>query len=186
MVESGRIRDAKTVTVTGAAIFEDILNRNTTGFSLQKDESAEALPDTTIWGVYRRVGRIGHLDSENRLDPGSQAAVLDIPALTLPTVFGRKLTSLSTAEPVYRLDYVNPSGESAKLRDAVVSLRLRRVNLPGGIGDALEIEPGSVRRVSGPEFDPANVQLRLRTMTEEAFWMDQPRFEVDFCLIGVG
>jgi Virulence factor SrfB len=184
LVEGGRIRDAKTVTVTGAALYEDILNRNTTGFSLRQVDAHSSAPDATIWGIYRRIGRRGELEAP-AFSAGSKPSTVDFPAVPLPTVFGRKLTELSAAEPVYRLDYVSPSGESVKYRDAVVALKLRRLDLPGGVGDALEIVPGSVRIISGPpELDPAGVQLRLRTMTEDAYWMDQPRFEVDFSSVG--
>lgn len=188
LVEDGRIRDAKTVTVTGAALFEDIINHNTTGFRLTQVSGADAIRDEVTWGVL--AGTSGEFDEQDvfpLFGPGTKGLDLEFPRLPMETVFGRRLSATGRAEPVYRLDYVTPPGvEPPKSRDAVIRARVRRVDLPGGIGDALELVPGSVSFVSGsPELDPACVQLRLRTMVEESFWMDLPRFAVDFSAIGV-
>ncbi len=187
LVEDGRIRDAKTVTVTGAALFEDIYNRNTTGFRLiQQADGATPEGDDTTWGVLKAHSVEFDEEAYPLFAPGSKNQAIDFPQIQLETVFGRRLTSSGRAEPVYRLDYVAPPGiEPPKARDALVRARIRRVDLPGGIGDALELVPGSVAILSGPPgLDPACIQLRLRTMVENAFWMDQPRFLVDFSRIG--
>lgn len=189
LVEDGRIRDAKTVTVTGAALFEDIFNRNTTGFRLvQQTGGGSPAGDETTWGVLKAQATPPDFDdlAYPLFAPGSKNQTLDFPLIPLETIFGRRLTRSGRAEPVYRLDYVAPAGlEPPKTRDSFIRARIRRVDLPGGVGDALELVPGSVSIVSGPPgLDPACVQLRLRTMVEDSFWMDQPRFLVDFSRIG--
>jgi Virulence factor SrfB len=188
LVEDGRIRDAKTVTVTGAALFEDIFNRNTTGFRLiQQAIGVTAAGDETSWGVLKAQTTPPEFDESYPVfSVGSKNQPLDFPLIPLETIFGRRLTRNGRAEPVYRLDYVVPAGvEPPKTRDMSVRVRVRRVDLPGGIGDALEIVPGSVSIVSGPAgLDPSCVHLRLRTMVEDSFWMDKPGFLVNFSNIG--
>lgn len=186
LVEDGRIRDAKTVTVTGAALFEDIINHNTTGFHLKPSEAGDTGTDETTWGVLD--GTTGNFAEEYpTFTEGSKDLVLDFARLPVGVVFGRRLTSSGRAEPVYRLDYVAPMGiEPPKTaREAIVRAKVRRVDLPGSIGDALELVPGSVSFCTDdPALDPSCIQLRLRTMIEESFWMDLPRFQVDFGHIG--
>jgi hypothetical protein len=181
LVEDGRIRDAKTVTATGAALYEDILNHNTTGIKITPASLASTAVDDTSWGVMSR-NRRGFDEAFPLFVPGSTGVTFDFPRLDIETVFGRQLSSFGRAEPVYRLDYVAPPGiEKPKSREIIVKAKIRRVDLPGGIGDALEIVPGSVSFLTAPPgADPACVHLRLRTMVEEAFWMDEPRFAVDF------
>jgi hypothetical protein len=189
LVEDGRIRDAKTVTVTGAALFEDIFNRNTTGFRLVQQIGRDApTGNETTWGVLKAQANPPDFDYVNypQFASGSRNQTLDFPLIPLETVFGRRLTQSGRAEAVYRLDYVAPAGvELPKTRDASIRARIRRVDLPGGIGDALELVPGSVSIVSGPPgLDPSCVQLRLRTMVDDSFWMDKPLLIVDFSRIG--
>lgn len=184
LVEDGRIRDAKTVTVTGAALFEDIANRNTTGIRFAQTGRSDPETDDTSWGV---LNKDGEFDELYPIFPaGTKGSLFDFSRIDIETIFGRRLTSSSRPEPVYRLEYVTPPGlETPRVRDVSLRLKIRRVDLPGGIGDALEIVPGSIAVLSGPPgLDTSYIQLKLRTMVEESFWMDQPKFSVDLSLLG--
>lgn len=183
---NGRIRDAKTATAIGAALYEDILNRNTTDLSLSKAAPKADASDGSTWGIYKPVGLGGMIDEDSASVMTPAMKEVTYVQLPLFTAFGRKLTPTSAAEPVYRLDYLaSTKAEEDNAKQSRVKVTIRRVVQPDGLGDTLELDPQSVEFENGEPLDPACVKLQLRTIIGNSFWMDQPHFDVDFSNVGV-
>lgn len=189
-VDSGRIRDAKTVTVAGAALFQDILNGNTGGFHLIEDTRRQT---TAIyqWGVVLPNRDPVAFRSSLLFEAGTPSGRRREVELRLGDRIGRsmRLSERIRPEPVYRLELRTdvPNLESWLPRDfnraeASARLVLEFVIKPD-VGECLEVVPGTLVLYSnGTTLPPqANqlVRLKLCTMVDDSFWLDAPIFEVD-------
>lgn len=178
---NGFIRDAKTATVIGAAIKQDMFNGNFTDLIVRKGVEVDS-PHPT-WGIYGSGGTI-----DNSILPDTSCDERLYEGLNFTTRFGRRLTDNSIAEPVYRLEYVSENPDEVKLakeRRSFVKIKvtIKRNRKTDGFGDTLEVKPGSVTIVEGGSgLKPECVNLRLHTIADDSgsFWMDKPRFDVDF------
>ncbi|MGA2016260.1 MAG: virulence factor SrfB [Opitutaceae bacterium] len=185
-----RINDAKTCTVAGAALYQDILNGNLEGFSIEQGSAGHI--QKYFWGlVGRGSGPEEFYRSDNLLfrpsDYGSARSLDGVPGtvalerdfdLPLNCRIGRQIKQVANVrpEPVYRLAWTPP--EQHDNRPVFARVRLRWTATVGG-GERLELI--SVTPLSGQPVavQPEHVRLRLNTMLDESFWLDEPRFDVD-------
>lgn len=184
--EDNRILDAKTCTVVGAALYQDMLNQAQEGIRVS-DETIYSAPKPSFWGVvdenmdyemFRRKVFIQPSDcnageGSAHLESGPKEVEVNIPCR-----IGRMLTPLPglKPEPVYELRYVSngkpnpPPSFSAK-----VTLRW---SSRAGEGEVLTLLPEKTKILSGDgSLDPRGLQLRLNTLLQSSFWMDNPQFD---------
>ena len=88
-------------------------------------------------------------------------------------------------DPVYELSW-EPRFQ-VPVRDVHASVRLRWVS-ERGQGERLELvevksalPPGGDAEAArhSPPIDPAEVHLRLNTMLEDSYWLDDPKLEIE-------
>ncbi|MBI4626974.1 MAG: virulence factor SrfB [Verrucomicrobia bacterium] len=188
-LESGRIRDAKTVTVAGAALYQDVLNGNLTGFHLAS-EAGEKHGAQFNWGVLGAT-RDARSFSEALLFPaGTPSGRTERRELPLQSWIGRSLRLADEVrpEPVYRLnltpDAARPGVLPADFNKAEATVRFAiNLEIAPDVGERLQLVPGSMEllcRGVRVEVDAAHlVRLRLCTLMDDAFWLDAPAFDVD-------
>jgi hypothetical protein len=186
-----KINDAKTCTVAGAALYQDILNGNLQGFNIEQTAVAN-YSKTYFWGIISRVGDPADFYKDDSLlfRPSDYAAAkpydgadntlslereFDLP---LNARIGRQITQVAgiRPEPVYRLEWT-PS-QPHDNRPVFARVRLRWLS---GLGQGERLEIASITPIAGQStaIDPADVRLKLNTMLDESFWLDEPRFEAD-------
>lgn len=189
-VDSGRIRDAKTVTVAGAALFQDILNGNTGGFQLIEDPQR---PTAALyhWGVMLANRDPVAFRSGVLFEAGTPSGRRREVELRLGDRLGRsmRLSERIRPEPVYRLelrtDVANLETWLPKdFNRAETSARfLLEFSIKADVGECLEIVPGTLVLFSNGVTVPIDaaplVRLKLCTMVDDTFWLDAPTFEID-------
>ncbi|HZV33107.1 MAG TPA: virulence factor SrfB, partial [Verrucomicrobiae bacterium] len=189
--ESGRIMDAKSCTVVGAALYLDSLkNPHLTRFLTIEDTAGE-MKGRYFWGVVPLQGNAREFyDQRNLLFTPSEysKAVQQGNRLTLEKDFeltindcriGRQVIRVENvrAEPVYELCFTPERGHNVMIQTPVrAKVRLRWV-LEKGRGESLELV--SVKPLEAlDEMQNVRVRLRLNTLYESSFWLDDPRFEL--------
>lgn len=188
-LEAGKIRDAKTVTVAGAALFQDVLNGNLTGFQIADGEE-ELTASEFNWGVMSTTRDPRDFQTAVFFNAGTPAGKRWHAQLPLQSRIGRtlRLSDEVKPEPVYRLDLTQEATANGVLpagfNKAEASIRLAlELKIKPGVGECLEIVPGSVQLLRQGEpvaVDASHlVRLRLCTLMDDAFWLDSPSFEVD-------
>ncbi len=188
-LEAGKIRDAKTVTVAGAALFQDMLNGNISGFHLA-DEEAEPTTSPFNWGLMNATRDPRDFQTRVFFHSGTPAGKRWTAELPLQSWIGRSLRLADDVrpEPVYRLDLTPVAAETgmlpASFNKSEASVRLTlELKFNPGVGECLEVVPGSVQLLCrGQPLTGGSsqlVRLRLCTLMDDAFWLDAPAFEVD-------
>jgi hypothetical protein len=187
-LESGRIRDAKTVTVAGAALYQDVLNGNLTGFHLAS-EAQESRNAQFNWGVLGLARDAKSFAEALLFQAGAPAGRTERRELPLQTWIGRSLRLADDVrpDPVYRLELSPEAGRPGVLpvdfnkAEATVRLAIR-VEIAPGIGERLQLVPGSVElycRGVKVNVDAGHLlRLRLCTLMDDSFWLDAPAFDV--------
>ncbi len=189
-VDGGRIRDAKTVTVAGAALFQDVINGNTGGFRLVEPLRNETT-STYNWGPVKPSRDSAAFQAELFFGAGTPTGNRRVVEMRLGERVGRclRLSDRIKPEPVYRLE-LRPEvaclpgwlPSDFNRSEAVVKLTLE-LAIRETVGESVGIVPGSVSlSASGvPLAVDANqlVRLRLCTMVDDTFWLDAPTFEID-------
>ena len=186
-----KINDAKTCTVAGAALYQDILNGNLQGFSIEQAGLTE-YSRTYFWGIVaQNTDMRDFYRSDNLLfSPSDYASAKSWPEaentlylerefdLPLNCRIGRQIKQIAgvQAEPVYRLEWT-PSQPHDNSR-VFARIRLRWLST---LGRSERLEIAEVNAVPGQavEVDPQDVKLKLNTMMDESFWLDAPRFDAD-------
>ena len=188
-LEAGKIRDAKTVTVAGAALFQDVLNGNLTGFQIA-DDHQEPTASEFNWGVMASTRDPRDFQTAVFFHTGTPAGKRWHAELPLQSWIGRslRLTDEMKPEPVYHLDLTPEAAAVGALppefnkAEATVRLVLE-LKIKPSVGECLEVVPGSVQLLCGDQtvaIDATHlVRLRLCTLMDDAFWLDSPSFEVD-------
>lgn len=185
-----RINDAKTCTVAGAALYQDILNGNLEGFSIEQGSAGHV--QKYYWGlVGRGTGPEDFYRSDNLLFRPSDYGLarpldgadgtlalereFDLP---LGCRIGRQIKPVANVrpEPVYRLAWSPP--EQHDNRPVFARIRLRWATSPHG-GERLELLGVTPLPGQPAAVQPDQVRLRLNTLLDESFWLDEPRFDVD-------
>lgn len=188
-LEAGKIRDAKTVTVAGAALFQDVLNGNLIGFQIA-DDHHEPTASEFNWGVMTATRDPRDFQTAVFFHSGTPAGKRWHAELPLQSWIGRslRLSDEMKPEPVYRLDLTSEAATNGSLpatfnkADATVRLALE-LKIKPDVGECLEVVPGSAQLLCGGETSAIDathlVRLRLCTLMDDAFWLDSPSFEVD-------
>ncbi len=192
--KEGRITDAKTCTVVGAALYQDHTQNRVPGFSIHMDQS-ETFVRNAYWGIMPEAGAPGQFFNRNKLmfgpadyppSPGAGSGAEELEKLSapmrlnlaVPQWIGRQVVrdALVKPSPVYRLVWSPPVPPLQPMAEAHVVFRWRSIK---GKGDMLEL--ASVASLPGGlEIQITDVRLELNTLNEEdgEFWLDNPRLEV--------
>ena len=188
--DGGRILDAKTCTVVGAALYQDICNGAMDSFSI-KQPGETVFSRQYYWGlIWTSMLPSDFFARKNLLfSPADYPAPpKDRDTITVEKSFdffplnariGRQnLRSNSIGpDPVYHLIW-RPRDRVAK-SEVYVRLKLRWVSRLGA-GEYLELVPGSVAPAPGYEYvRPEDVSLGLNTMLDESFWLDDPKLNLE-------
>ena len=186
-----KINDAKTCTVAGAALYQDILNGNLEGFTIEQT-AVSTYSKTYFWGLLSRTGSTTDFYKADSLlfRPSAYAAAKPDPdvenSLVLEKDFdlplncriGRQIRQVAGVrpEPVYQLEWTPSQPHDNRPVFARVRLRWRSTL---GQGERLEI--AGVESLPGQpmDVDASQVRLKLTTMLDESFWLDAPRFDAD-------
>ncbi|MEK7674871.1 MAG: virulence factor SrfB [Verrucomicrobiota bacterium] len=194
-VGEGRIMDAKTCTVVGAALYQDIRNRNTTGFTVIIEDPDE-FQKNAYWGIIPKGGSTGGFFEPVNIifNPNDYIGAMSDPNhpdrlvlesrplkvnLAGPLWIGRQLVKDEHVQPapVYRLNW-NPPASTHPPEVAWAEVSFRWVSIRGK-GDMLE--PVRVTPLTaGQVINMRDVRLELNTLMEEEgeFWLDNPRLDV--------
>ena len=186
-LEAGCIRDAKTVTVAGAALFQDVLNGNLAGFDLVEDARENSSSEYN-WGVLTPSRDPRDFQNSIIFESGTAPGKRKTMDLPLQSWVGRslRLSDQVRPEPVYRLDLTGEANGMlpGDFNKAEASVRLiLMLNNREGVGECIEIVQGSVQILSKGvplKIDAERlVRLRLCTLMSDTFWLDSPSFEVN-------
>lgn len=186
-----KINDAKTCTVAGAALYQDILNGNLKGFSVEQT-AVETYSKSYFWGIMGNGNDVGNFYKDDSLlfRPGDYASAKpydqadntvylerDFP-MPLNCRIGRQIKKVAGVrpEPVYRLEWTPsfPHDNSP----VFARVRLRWLSTLGK-GERLEIARVTALQGQPFEVDPSEVRLKLNTLLGETFWLDEPHFDAD-------
>ena len=186
-----KINDAKTCTVAGAALYQDILNGNLEGFHIEQTAIASH-SRTYFWGLLSRTGDPADFyKSDNLLfrpgDYGAAKPAADLENtialerefdLPLNCRIGRQIKQVAGVrpEPVYRLEWTPQQPHDN--RPVYARVRLRWMS---ALGQGERLQLASVTPLPGQlvAVDPADVRLKLNTMLDTSFWLDEPYFDAD-------
>jgi hypothetical protein len=196
--KKGRIMDAKSCTVVGAALYLDsLVNPHLNRFlhfenSAESDKTEVDLRGSFFWGVIPEQGHSREFYNPAHLlfqpaDYGT--ASRDKQGLYVDKVFdlkinacriGRQLIQVENVlpEPVYELCVVPRKGREAGLRAPFLARVTLRWRLEPGSGESLNLLDVVLLEPVENSKD-LEVKLRLNTLYENTFWLDNPRFEID-------
>jgi hypothetical protein len=193
-VDGGRIRDAKTVTVAGAALFQDILNGNTSGFQLI-EESQRQTAAIYNWGLILQSRDPVAFRSTVLFEAGTPSGKRREVEFRLGDRIGRsmRLSDRIRPEPVYRLELRTDVHNlqtwlprDFNRAEAMLHFTIEFL-IRDDVGECLQIVPGSLTLSSNGiplAIDASQlVRLRLCTMVDDTFWLDAPTFEIDANLL---
>lgn len=175
--EKGRVTDAKTAAVVGAALHQDILNGNLKGFSLREEPHLEQMPH--YWGTINQSSGYDEffknlLFDKRKLDVSKQSIVgCEIP---LGCILGRKSfrNAKSSPEPVYQLCYDESLEEEWGARSVRVKLKWSMDESKGEHIELLEVFDSDKNQ----PFELSEIFLKLRTQIEETHWLDSPKLKI--------
>ncbi|MFW6354151.1 MAG: virulence factor SrfB [Verrucomicrobiota bacterium] len=185
--DGGKIQDAKTCTVVGAALFQDICNGGLEGFSI-REEAKPGLSRRYYWGLISRTAMPEEFyNSRNLLfsprdypaaTPSSRLLKTErtFPMFPLNSRIGRQIIRITDTapDPVYRLSW-RPAGMPPS-NEAYAKVTLRWVSEVER-GERLELV--KVETIAEyPFVEPADVSLELNTMLEDSFWLDEPELDL--------
>ncbi len=192
--DGGKINDAKTSTVAGAALYQDICNGNLEGFSIHEkswDETSNTFSQQYTWGILT-AGALPEdfYGSENVLfnehdyrgakvnpDNPKQKYVEKEFDLPLNCRIGRQLSAMKgiSADPVYKVAWIPPSQQDNTPVYARLKIRWIMTTDEGEKLELIDVSPLH----NSPLVDFDSVKLKLNTMIEESFWLDDPKLEVE-------
>ena len=184
---SDRITDAKTCTVVGAALFQDICNGNLGNFTIRTSETDE-LSRKFCWGfVQKQMLPRDFFAKENILFRPSdisrpregetiiskEKTFKDFP---LNIRIGRQLETMRDllADPVYEISLDRLRYPANKHYTADITLRWVSEVGKGESLEMVDIKPSK----NFPELDISCVCFKLNTLLDESFWLDNPSLEV--------
>lgn len=188
----GRIMDAKSCTVVGASLYLDSLkNPHLMKFLTIEDTSGD-MKGRYFWGVVPIHGPVREFyDSENLLfspaDYGRAKGTED--KITVEKEFeltvgncriGRQIIRVENIrpDPIYELCFAAGPRQLSAIRKPVRAKVKLRWTLEKDRGESLElVEVNLLEEVEN--LNDASVRLRLNTLYESSFWLDDPRFEID-------
>lgn len=183
--EEGRIQDAKTATVVGAALYQDIRNGNLSNFYITSQEDQPPSRDYT-WGILS-PGEPDAFYGKNRLfspvDYGKaeeyDGALRLEKTFTLPlnVRLGRQLVRLPgiRPEPVYELRFKSEGGSFPG--EVLAEVTLEWISEKGK-GERLQLVDYEI--LGDSDKIQGRVVLKLNTMESSSYWLDDPKLKVEF------
>ena len=189
--DEGRIRDAKTCTVVGAALYQDICNGKLPDFRIKLD-SANSFVNNSLWGVIPQAGReeefylpenlIFRPSDYSSAVPGenknTMVAISQERPMRMGCFIGRQISNSPGVQPaqVYQLCWKN-QGVHDESEEVLVQVRFKWICTKGD-GDRLMLD--SVSQISGyRQVALDEIQLRLNTLRGGDFWMDNPKLRLE-------
>ncbi len=167
----GKIHDAKTPTVVGAALAQAMRGGRINGWRLTSHR--RFILNQNYWGIIAHDNAM-NFDRQVFLRPGENSC--QVQAL-LPSPIGRKryLSRYLSPDQIYVLDWKR--GRQRHTTPPLLTVVLDR------IADNEGAERLELRSVQGQDdhHQPVtldDVELRLQTLGEGEFWMDNPQFEI--------
>jgi hypothetical protein len=182
----GKIHDAKSPTVVGAALAQAMRGNRIKNWMVKT--KSQPILTQNYWGLMPEPDKDhSGFDSAILLKPGEPKCQR---TLFTDSFIGRKryLSPHLTADQIYHLRWMDRSREKAEL---LVVLERHVVDPKAKKGNEDAIEDGEVsemlRLVSvqnadphGPAISEQDVILDVCTLRDGEFWMDNPRFEIEW------
>jgi hypothetical protein len=184
----GRINDAKTATVAGAALNQAVRNGLIPDWKIKRRVSPH-LPKRNYWGLMPQAGRrdFGHIFLEPKDDEKTCSMMIG-------SCIGRRLLPSKTRpEPVYQLRWCDPtryrSGDTEVT--AMLEVTLRRVipdePAPSAPYTGHQMPAAEYLQVTAVQGDydgkpvaPSDLELRLCTFGGDEYWMDACIFHAEW------
>lgn len=184
----GKIQDAKTCTVVGAALFQEMINGNLSHFGISA-ANADKPPRQYWWGIIPTGGnKAGFYQKPNLLFSPKDYRCADkvstnrieviktFEEIPLNCRIGRQIVKLINvpADPVYELAWTpaEPPPGTGVIPTVTVTLKWVSVADQGEHLELVNVIPGK-----GSGVSPLDVRLKLNTMLSRDFWMDSPEFD---------
>ena len=177
---NGRINDAKTVTVAGAALYLAIRDGLLPDW-LIRPSRASRFVSRNYWGL---ISRSIHDGFDVFMPPEEDEASFTV--MIEARIGRRSLPTRSKPDPVYRLRW-SIHGRERGPGSALVNVTLRRIvpvksdlstNPFDSIGEYLELVAVKGDR-EGQQVQLADLELQLCTLGESDYWMDAAIFHID-------
>jgi hypothetical protein len=183
--KNAKIEDAKTVTVAGAALYRALKAELFADWKVDFAESRQ-LRCRNYWV---HIGEINADSGEPYLTPEDDEKEITI---LVNGRIGRQLVlGAANPEPVYQLRWARHRRQSGDLGNESVTMKLRRItpreDRPGEVGSSLaeylKIESATgFANANGQRFKitAEDLELKLCFLSQRTFWMDDPKFEIDW------
>ncbi len=182
----GRISDAKTCTVVGAAMYQDMSNNNQSDFII-RDVSMVRAPRQCYWGIIPKNNLWQDFHKNYLFTPADYpteaTTALSSPPkevqLPIPCRIGRQTVRMPDVrpDPVYELRFRPTSNMAADSGvSGIATLKWTSSTERGEELSLVRVKPAP----GSPNFNPDDVQLRLNTMLETSHWLDEPSFDSQY------
>ena len=183
----GKIQDAKTCTVVGAALFQELINGQLPNFGITS-ANANSFFKQYYWGIIPLSGKAGDFFQKTHLlfspadyrnaTPASEdriEVVKTFPGMPLDCRIGRQIARVKDVppDPVYQLAWERNSDEPTSTSHVTVTATIKWVSVKGE-GEHLELV--KIEPAKDSTFNAQTVRLKLNTMLSNDFWMDSPEF----------
>jgi hypothetical protein len=166
----GRIKDAKSVTVVGAALHQAMKapNNRIRNWTIRSNPTTLVM-NKNAWGIVDLNSPFWPL-----LPPNLDKFTEDLP---LGTMLGRKRfnTPWLDAEVIY--EFRMKPGEQLEVNENIFKVTIKRVTHADA---SEELELTHVCTSDNRSLPKNSFELRLKTLAGNEFWMDNPIFHVDF------
>jgi hypothetical protein len=184
----GKIQDAKTCTVVGAALFQELVNGALRDFNIAAANENDFFKQY-YWGIIPSGGKPDDFYRKPNLlfspsdyrNAGQQSANRIAVEKTFNNVpldcrIGRQITRLKDVppDPVYELAWERTDSEARPSGQVTATVTLRWVSVRGE-GEQLELV--NVIPENNAKVNPHDVRLKLNTLLSRDFWMDSPEFD---------
>jgi len=172
-----RIGDAKTVTAVGAALYMAIRSQWVERWRIERKEE-DMLLRHNAWGMMPPARNPAAF--ERNLILSMEQNRNSVPLLP-HTYIGRKrfASRYEMPDQVYVFDWKAGTSQGRSVRKPVRAAIIRHT-LPGIAAEELKLESVEGMDDNGQPITLADVELRLCTLPDGAFWMDRPSFDLAY------
>jgi hypothetical protein len=172
-----RITDAKSITVVGAALHQAMKNGLVKNWRLTFSKTDTNLSTQNFWGVIP-------LD-DNRPDRFIQGVFLnpEVDRTSTPLMINQNigrmqfLSSSLMPDQLYRFRWKR--GKERLDNNLILDVTIKRIVPNGELSELLELLEVQGSDAQGNPVTIADVELQLKTLPDNAFWMDDPKFNVE-------
>lgn len=170
-----RITDAKSITVVGAALHQAMKNGLVTNWRLTFSEPDTNLSTRNFWGVMPPDNRPDRFIRGVFLKPDEDRTNTQ---LMINQNIGRMrfLSSSLMPDQLYRFRWRR--GKERLDNNLTLNVSIKRIVPQGELSELLELLEVQGTDAQGNPVTIADVELQLKTLPDNAFWMDNPKFNV--------